>query len=272
MEKTRESFARFFEIVQKLRAPDGCPWDKEQTPYSLRSDFLEEAFEVIDAINRDDNENLREELGDMFLLVAMISYIGEQERRFTVSEVLDEVSDKLIRRHPHVFGDVQLDDAEKVVEQWHNIKDTIEGRASKKSVLDDVPPSLPPLEKAFRLQKKAAKKGFDWPDRETILEKIKEEVYEAEEVLRKEGQTEELEERLEAELGDLLFAVVNLARRYGVDPALALLRCNTSFTQRFAYVEEEMRSRGKDMKNEELQLMDELWEQAKEHLSGGKSQ
>ena len=261
MKPTTDAFSRFFGIVRSLRDPDGgCPWDLEQTPQSLRSDLLEEAYETVDAVNSGADDHLREELGDVYLLATMMAYICEQEGRFTVSEVLDEVGQKLVRRHPHVFGDSEVADSKGVVEQWDSIKRDVEGRGSTESVLDDILSSLPPLERAYRMQKKAAKNGFDWPERSDVFVKVHEEARELQAALQKNSPASAVED----EVGDMIFSIVNVARRFGVDPALALHRTNSKFKRRFGYVEREMQKRGKQMSQEDLALMDELWEEAKE--------
>jgi tetrapyrrole methylase family protein / MazG family protein len=255
-----ETFGEFLAVIKKLRAPDGCPWDRKQTPTSLRGDLLEEAYECIDAINNRDNENLREELGDLFLLTTMISYIEEQEGAFTVAEVLSGVTNKLIRRHPHVFADAKASNAEEVITQWDAIKRDVEGKDGNGKVLSTVPDSLPPLEKAHAYQKKAAKTGFDWATRDEVLKKVMEEIEElkALDTMKNAGPSE-----AEKELGDLLFSVVNLCRHYKVDPVLALHRTNKKFFNRFGHVETQMNNMGKKMSTDALDLMEKLWNDAK---------
>ena len=251
-------FSEFLQIIEKLRGPDGCPWDKEQTAYSLRSNLLEEAYECIDAINSGDNDHMNEELGDLFLLATMISHIKEQDEAFTVKSVIDNVKEKLIRRHPHVFGDNKVKTSDEVITQWDRIKIEVEGKKDAHSILNTIPKSLPPLEKAFRLQKKAAKVGFDWKERDSVWDKVREEISEIEEL----GITPS-HEVIEAELGDLFFAVVNLSRHYGVDPAIALHRTNGKFKNRFNYIEKTMDTENKEMSSIEFKRMDELWEESK---------
>ena len=251
-------FSRLFEIIKTLRGTNGCPWDIEQTAESLRGDLLEESYECIDAINQADDGNLREELGDLFLVTTMISYIKEQDHSFTVDQVFDDICEKLIRRHPHVFSDSDVTGSEEVVEQWDNIKRDVEGKDGDGSILSTVPVTLPPLEKAFRLQKKAAKVGFDWQNLSDVMDKVKEEIKEREAVDSKLGK-----KAVEDELGDLLFAVVNLCRHYKVDPALALHGTNAKFINRFEYIEKAVSSMGKQISKEEFELMDRLWDEAK---------
>ncbi len=253
-----KAFEKFVNIVRTLRGPDGCPWDKEQTAKTLRSDLLEEAYECVDAINNDDDENLREELGDLFLLATMISYIHEQENTFSVADVLEEIAEKLIRRHPHVFADAKAEDPDEVIKQWDEIKVRVEGKHGNGSILNTVPRSLPPLEKAYRYQKKAAKVGFDWKNRADVMDKVLEEISE----LKGLGSVVN-NDASEEELGDLLFAVVNLCRHYSTDPAVALHRANRKFQNRFNYIENKLRAMGKELSEDEFVLMDQLWNEAK---------
>ncbi len=255
---TTHSFDRFFEIVRRLRAPDGCPWDREQTAESLRSSLLEEAYECVDGINQADDHNLREELGDIYLLVTMIGYIKEQEGSFTVSEVLDEISEKLVRRHPHVFGESSASTSDEIIQQWDRIKVEVEGKRPKESALDGIPASFPPLERAYKIQKKAAKAGFDWTEKEPVLDKVREELDECAQELQS-GDAEALEQ----ELGDLLFSVVNLCRFLHIDPATALHQTNQKFVRRFHAVERGMKERDLPMDNAHLAEMDAIWNAAK---------
>ena len=262
-------FNRLFGIVVKLRGKDGCPWDREQSPQTLRSGLIEECYECIEAIDQNNPGHIREELGDIFLLATMISYMYQEEGVFTISDVLNDICDKLIRRHPHVFNKSQTENKEqfpavpeqlspeKVLENWERIKVEQEGRKPKNSVLDDVSRTLPPLDRAWKLQKKAAKLGFDWPSLDGVLTKLKEEMAEVEAAL-----TEPPEKR-EEELGDLLFSAVNLCRFLNIDPSLALQRTNTKFVRRFGFVEKKMKESGDEMKAENLELMDRFWNDAK---------
>ncbi|MDR3166571.1 MAG: nucleoside triphosphate pyrophosphohydrolase [Treponema sp.] len=252
------AFRDLCDIVARLRAPGGCPWDREQTPASLRGDLIEETYECIEAIDEKEPDHIREELGDLFLLVTMISYMHEQEGLFSVEDVLTELAEKLIRRHPHVFGDLKVRDSAEVLDNWARIKVEQEGRKPKDSLLDTVSRGLPPLDRAWKLQKRAAKAGFDWPDLQGVLNKIEEELEETK------GEIQEgREDRIEAELGDLLFSVVNLCRFLKIEPSVALQRTNGKFTERFKYMERGMKDAGQEMKGENLALMDALWEEAK---------
>ncbi|GAB1482709.1 nucleoside triphosphate pyrophosphohydrolase [Treponema sp.] len=240
MLETSAAFEKLYEIVKRLRAPDGCPWDREQSPLSLRSDLIEETYECVEAIDNRDAPHIREELGDVFLLATMIAYMHEQEGSFSVADSLEEVSEKLIRRHPHVFGKSSASTNEEILTEWARIKIEVEGKKPKDSLLDSVSRAIPPLDRANKLQKKAAKVGFDWPSVDGVWSKVEEELEEAKEALqdheRQKGQQKgsniETAEKLEGELGDLLFSVVNLCRYLKVDPSVALQKANLKFTHR----------------------------------------
>lgn len=288
---TQEEFQRFFDTIKALRAPNGCPWDKEQTPLSMRNDLIEEAFEALDAISEQNPEHAKEELGDVILNATMISYMYEQENHFTVADVYKELTDKLIRRHPHVFPESEgqscveqkTSTPEEVLQQWDRIKSNLENRKSS-SILDEVPNGFPPLLKAYKMQKKAAKKGFDWKDLKPVKDKIFEELNEVEqayETLQQFKQepsntkpftvnssetANELQLHLEEEIGDLLFSVVNYARHLNVDPSVALNRTNQKFYKRFSYVEQEMTKANIPMDYEHLKEQDNFWNQAKDIL------
>ena len=265
-ETVGKSFERLYKIVQKLRSPEGCPWDKEQTPLTMRAPLIEETFEAVDAISNEDANHTKEELGDVFLNASMISSMYQENDDFTIVQVLNEVCDKIIRRHPHVWKDSEGSssvvegsekNAEKVLEQWEAIKQRVEGR-KKKSSLEEISYGLPPLLRAYKIQKKAAKKGFDWKDSEGPWGKIQEEIAEL-----KEASSTKTQEEIQEELGDVLFSVVNLARHLKVDPVLALASTNEKFKRRFSYVEEKMESSGIEMNQENLEIMDKFWDEGK---------
>ncbi len=257
MKNLENSFYQLYDVIRKLRSPEGCPWDKEQTAESLTGDFIEEVYEAIDAIHENDDLHLKEELGDVFLLVTMIAYIKEQEGKFSVTDVLDEISEKLIRRHPHVFGDATAEDSQEVIRQWDEIKVQVEGRKPKTTIMDKISKGLPPLERSYKIQKKAAKAGFDWPDIEGVWDKVHEEIEEVREV------NPDDKIHLIEEIGDLLFSVVNISRYLGVDPAEALHHCNGKFITRFNYVENGMKTRNLEMNHENFKVMDQLWDESK---------
>jgi tetrapyrrole methylase family protein/MazG family protein len=253
------SFARLFEIIRRLRAPDGCPWDREQTPRTLRSSLVDEVWECVSAIDAGDDQNLQEELGDLYLLVTMIAWMKEQESSFTVEATLARIAEKLIRRHPHVFAAATVDSVDHVLRQWDAIKAEEKGRGrGTGSVLDRVPQSLPPLEKSMELQKKAAKAGFDWPGPAPVWDKVEEELRELREALA--GGEHDL---IEEEAGDLLFSVVNLARLLKVNPSVSLHRTNEKFERRFREVERRLAAQGMRPDEAGLARMDEIWNQLK---------
>ena len=253
------SFERFVLLIARLRGPGGCPWDREQTHASLKAMTIEEAYEVVEAIDHGDAE-LRGELGDLLLQVVFHAQIAAETGRFTIGDVIDGVSQKMVRRHPHVFGDVQADSSAEVLRNWETLKQE-ERRAQGKSpatesMLDSVAKALPATMEAFQMTTKAARVGFDWPNAGAVFEKIGEEIAE----LRAAASHEERED----EVGDLLFAVVNLARKLGVDPESALKSSNRKFRRRFRGIEEGLRRRGKTPAESSLQEMDALWDEVKQ--------
>ena len=286
---SEEAFKRLYDIVVRLRSPGGCPWDREQTPLTLRGDLIEETYECIEAIDKQDPAHIKEELGDIFLLATMLAYMHEQEGLFSVTDALEEVCEKLIRRHPHVFKEPKAPDgpaagenggggqalsSREVLTNWAKIKIEQEGRKPPDSILDEVSRGLPPLDRAWKLQKKAAKAGFDWPDAAGVIAKIKEELEEAETVIATNavGDTpghnagsdgNPANAALEGELGDLLFSVVNLCRFFEIEPSVALQRTNVKFTERFKHVEKRMKQSGQEMNPKNLAVMDRYWNEAK---------
>ncbi len=272
-----EAFGRLFAIIARLRAPDGCPWDREQSLESLRGNIVEEAYELVEAIDEKDPAHIAEEAGDLYLLATMVAYMTEEAGSSSVRAALDGVGEKLVRRHPHVFGESDADTPDKVVEQWNDIKEKVEGRRPKDSMLDGISRALPPLERAYKIQKKVAKAGFEWETREEIWDKVYEEIGEAREACEAiiagdgagTGATVAHQDRgnaqalLEGEIGDILFSVINVARRYKVDPALALGRTVEKFSRRFRHVEKRMAQSGLPMQPGHLREMDGFWNEAK---------
>lgn len=263
---TSESFRNLFETIITLRSPGGCPWDIKQSPLTMRSDLIEECFEAVDAITQNDGEHAKEELGDVFLNATMISYMYEQVGDFTLRDVLLEINEKIIRRHPHVFpesegkinaSEKKAETPEEVLSQWDAIKRGIEGRAGE-SVLDEVSKGLPPLMRAYKMQKKAAKKGFDWDAVAPVKEKIFEELDELDEAI-----TLNNKNAIEEEAGDLFFALVNYVRHLGVDPVMALERANEKFRKRFCYVEKKMNELGLTKETSSLEQLDIFWNEVK---------
>lgn len=255
------SFENFQEIIARLRAPDGCPWDREQTHLSLRPYLLQEAYEVLDALDREDMVELQEELGDLLLQIGLHAHIATEEGNFNMTDVLQSISSKLIRRHPHVFGDVQVKSVDNVLHNWEKIKAEERkenGNTHKNGMLDGIPLALPALTQADQIQKRAQRIGFDWKTIEPVVAKVTEEL---QELLK--AQTPE--ER-QAEGGDLLFAVVNLLRWLEIDPETALRECNLRFRRRFAFIEAAAAREGKSIDALSFEQMDALWEQAKTKL------
>jgi MazG family protein len=251
-----ENLIRLKEIVARLRAPDGCPWDREQTHSTLRASLVEECHEVIDAIERSDDANLREELGDLLLQVVMHAQLADERGAFTLEEIATTVSDKMVRRHPHVFGDKLAADSDAVLKQWEKIKR--EEKGGNAGVLDGVATSLPALLRGQTLQKKAARVGFDWPDIEPVYEKLAEEIAEIREAVESKEPA-----AIESEIGDLLFSAVNLARKLGVDAETALAGANKRFLTRFRHIEQTLGAEGREVEGTSLEELDRIWEQAK---------
>ncbi|OFW57736.1 MAG: nucleoside triphosphate pyrophosphohydrolase [Candidatus Solincola sediminis] len=248
-------FRRLIDIIARLRGPAGCPWDRKQTHESLARHMVEEAHEAVDAIQQGDWEHLSEELGDLLLQVALHAQLGSEEDTFDIRDTLRLITEKLLRRHPHVFGEAELHTPEEVIARWERIKADERGEAS---VLDGVAGGLPALLYAFKLQSRAARIGFDWERGEDVLPKLEEELHEIREVLR--GGEGDLED----ELGDLLFTLVNVSRHYQVDPEIALRRAARKFALRFQCVEAMSRERGLLLEEMSLEELDALWEAAKE--------
>jgi MazG family protein len=255
-EKSRQ-IERLRAIMHRLRAPGGCPWDAEQTHESLISNLIEEAYETVDTIRRGDREHLREELGDLLLQVVFHSELAAEDGAFDLDEVARGISEKLVRRHPHVFGDSAAEGTEAVLKQWDEIKRTEKGNQAE-THLHGVGQGLPALLRAAKLQKKAAKVGFDWPDETGVLAKIREELGELDEALER-GDAGAAGE----ELGDLLFSAVNLARTRKLDPELVMAAANAKFERRFAAMEAILRERGEGLADADLAAMEAAWQTAK---------
>jgi tetrapyrrole methylase family protein / MazG family protein len=248
-------------VIATLRGPNGCPWDRKQTHASLKRYLLEETYELFEAIDDHDDDHMIEELGDVLLQVMLHAQIGEDEGMFSIDDVIREITEKMIRRHPHVFGDVTVDNAEQVVENWQRIKEKEkETKEEPVSLLADVPKSLPSTLKAYELQKKAAKVGFDWDDVEPMWEKVAEEIAE----FQQEAVKPHDRSQLIGEFGDILFALVNVARYYDINPEEALQMVNQKFYRRFSYIEEQVRKSGRAITSFSLAELDRFWEEAKE--------
>lgn len=246
------------EIMQLLRSPGGCPWDAEQTHKSIRKDFIEETYEVIEAINKDDKELLKEELGDVLLQVAFHTQIEKEQGSFGFDEVADGICKKLIERHPHVFGDVNVSSTNEVLDNWDTIKRKSKGQKTQGSSMLKVPKELPALMRAQKIQSKAKKVGFDWDDISGAFDALENEIRELKDAM-KSGSAEDVK----MEMGDLLFSAVNVSRFLGVESEEALTLSNEKFISRFVQVEKLCEDRGIDMKSSTLEELDKLWDEAK---------
>ena len=260
------AFTRLVEIIARLRAPGGCPWDREQTHMTLRAHLIEEAYEVLGAIEKNDDRNLQEELGDLLLQPMMHAQIASEENRFAIDDVLNGIADKLVRRHPHVFGDSDVSGSDEVLRNWDAIKQrekqSIANNGSigstPASILEEISSSQPALLEALEISKKAARSGFEWPDAKGVLDKLREEIDELEEAMNGDDKT-----RVEEELGDLLFTAVNIARWEKIDPELALRDMVARFKSRFAHMENAAREKGQNLETLSPDEWNDLWEAAK---------
>jgi len=256
-------FNEFVEIVKKLRQE--CPWDRVQTNDSIKAATIEEAYEVVEAIDKKDYEDLKKELGDLLLHVVFHTVIAGETQNFNIGDVITSIKEKLIRRHPHVFGSTKVSGADEVKKNWEEIK-LSEGR---ESILDGVPEMLPALQRAHRLQEKAAKVGFDWEKKEDVWKKVIEEIEEMHQIENKRQKQKEGDDffnQLEDEVGDVLFAIVNYARFLGINPENALRRTNKKFIKRFNYVEKMITKSGRKLTESNLREMDKFWEESKRLL------
>ena len=251
-----KKFEELVEIIDRLRAPDGCPWDREQTNQSLLPYFIEEAYELIESVDEENWDTVKEELGDLLLHVVFQASIGEDDGKFKLEDSLTNVNEKLVRRHPHVFGDVQADAAFHAKQNWESQKHKEKRRKSR---LDGVPKNLPALVQAQRLQQKASYAGFDWDNIDRVWDKVYEEIEEL-----KEAHSNDSKDHIAEEIGDVLFAVVNLSRYLDIPAEDALRRTNQKFISRFSKVEEGIKAQGKELEDATLKEMDAIWELAKE--------
>lgn len=274
------AFRELCEVIAKLRSPEGCPWDRQQTLQTIKPYTLEETYELLEAIDADDNEAIAEELGDLLLQVVLDAQIAADEGRFDVIQVIEGITAKMIRRHPHVFGETQINTAEEVRQHWEAAK--AGEKQSRRSALDGVPLELPALARANRIAKKAAAAGYDWPDRNMLFDKLREEIEELQEELFPDGvlptisasvdippvpdtpitEPERLD-HIEEELGDILFVVANIARRWNVNPEEALRRSNRKFARRFQHIEAGLAAVGKTIREATLPEMEALYQECK---------
>ena len=253
-EEILNAFGRFLDVLDELR--EKCPWDRKQTNSSLRPNTIEECFELSDALVADDTQNICKELGDVLLHVAFYSKIASEKQQFDMKDVCDRLCDKLIYRHPHVFGDAVAETAGEVCKNWEQLKMT--EKDGNKTILSGVPASMPSLIKAYRMQEKAANVGFDWEKKEDVWAKVKEEIAEVEQEMQRGDAV-----NLEKEFGDLLFSLVNASRLYGINPDNALEQTNNKFRSRFNYVEQQTIGQGRNLRDMSLGEMDALWNEAK---------
>ena len=251
-------FNDLIEIMAKLRAPNGCPWDREQTHESILNCLIEESYEFIDAVHKSDLSNMKEELGDLLLQIVFHSQMANESGKFSIQDVIQELAEKLVRRHPHVFGNLALTDADQVNKQWELIKKQEKPEREESSKMDKIPPGLAPLLKAQKAQKQAAKIGFDWKDETGPMSKLQEEIEEIQELIDQKGS-----EKLQNEIGDLLFSAVNLARHLNVDPHQALVQSNLKFENRFRAMEKMAKENRTDFAKMSLKEKEKLWQKAK---------
>ena len=249
-----EAFGRLLDILDELRVK--CPWDRKQTNESLRTNTIEETYELCEALMRDDEVNIKKELGDLLLHIVFYAKIGDEKGEFDIKDFCDSLCDKLIFRHPHVFGTAEADTAGKVEQNWEQLK--LKEKGGNKTVLGGVPASLPSIVKAHRIQDKARNIGFDWEEREQVWDKVNEEFNELKAEINKMDA-----DKMEAEFGDLFFSLINAARLYKINPDNALERTNLKFIRRFNYLEEKTKEQGRSLKEMTLAEMDEIWNEAK---------
>lgn len=249
-----EAFGRLLDILDELRVK--CPWDRKQTNESLRTNTIEETYELCEALMRDDEVNIKKELGDLLLHIVFYAKIGDEKGEFDIKDVCDSLCDKLIFRHPHVFGTTEADTAGKVEQNWEQLK--LKEKGGNKTVLGGVPASLPSIVKAHRIQDKARNIGFDWEEREQVWDKVNEEFNELKAEINKMDA-----DKMEVEFGDLFFSLINAARLYKINPDNALERTNLKFIRRFNYLEEKTKEQGRSLKEMTLAEMDEIWNEAK---------
>lgn len=257
-DRIRDEFAELVETVARLRAPDGCPWDREQTHDSLKKYAVEETYEVLEAIESGEPSRLEDELGDLLLQVLLHAEIAKEHKQFDIANVCARIREKLQRRHPHVFGEVEVSGVDDVLHNWEQIKRAEPGYEDRKSVLDGVPKALPALMRAAKLSKKAARTGFDWPEVSAIVDKLREETVELEQAMASGDRA-----AIQSEIGDVLFTVVNVARYQSIDPEEALRDMLGRFTSRFGRIEQEAEAQGRNISDMTLEEMDAIWDQAK---------
>ena len=264
--KNRYDVDDLLEIIKVLRAPGGCPWDAEQTHTSIKKNFIEETYEVVEAINKNNSDMLREELGDVLLQIVMHTEMEREQGGFCFEDVVDEVVKKLVARHPHVFGDVVAENSSQALESWNEAKSRLKGEKNKTQSMQSVPRELPALMRAQKVQHKASKAGFDWQSADGAFDKLYEEINELK-IAMNQGDSSLIED----EFGDVLFSCVNIARFINVDSEEALTKSTDKFISRFSLVEQMAKKKDIDMKSSSLQVLDELWDNAKKIKNAEKS-
>lgn len=252
------AFDRLIKILTILRSPEGCPWDREQTINPFYKNLLEESYEYIDACTSKNVQDAHEELGDVFLVASMLSLMHQEDDSISINDILDNTSDKLIRRHPHVFEDAPADNSNEVIELWDSIKENIEGKSSRETIFSHITKTLPPLDKAYEIQKKASKKGFDWDEPQEVIPKITEEIDEL-----KEAVENGIQDEIEEELGDILFSIVNLSRHLKIQPSIALHKSNNKFMKRFDAMKKYMDGQEIELKKDNQDKMETVWNKVK---------
>lgn len=258
LKKKNDVFYELVNVMNKLRDKDGCPWDREQTRDSIKPYLIEEAYELLEAIDEKNPDKIKEELGDLLFQIIFHAKLAEEQNEFDIFDVCRHIKEKMIRRHPHVFGDIEVSCSKEVLEQWEDIKRKEPKNSGRKSALDGIPEKLPSLLRAHRFQEKAARVGFDWEKLEDVFGKVEEELTELKQTFSKKNKVE-----MEHELGDVLFSLVNIARFIKVNPEESMRKAIGRFTERFKYIEEETAKKGLDLKNLSLQEMDKYWNEAK---------
>jgi len=258
MSETLNSLSKLIKITETLMGDDGCPWDKVQTRESLKPYLVEETYEVLEALDTNDPEKIKDELGDLLYQILFHSKISSLKGEFDFRDVIDNLSEKMVRRHPHVFKGGKLNTPDQVIGQWEEIKKKENNKANQKSILDSVPINLPSLIRAQKLQKKAAKEGFDWEQINDVFDKLDEEIKEFKEAVLKKKNTD-----IQSEIGDIIFVITNIAKFYKVDAEEALRSTNNKFIKRFQYIEQKIEGKGKTLKDCPLEEMERYWQEAK---------
>ena len=258
MSETLNSLSKLIKITDTLMGKDGCPWDKVQTRESLKPYLVEETYEVLDALDANDPEKIKDELGDLLYQILFHSKISSLKGEFNFRDVIDNLSEKMVRRHPHVFQEGELNTPDQVVKQWEEIKRNEKNQANQKSILDNIPKNLPSLLRAQKLQKKAAKEGFDWDQIGDVFDKLDEEIAEFKEAVLKKKSAD-----IQNEIGDIIFVITNIAKCYKIDAEEALRSTNNKFIKRFQYIEQKIEAKGKTLKDSPLEEMERYWQEAK---------